>query len=82
MESRASRKERTGIVISNKIKKSIIVKIDRTAKHPKYGRIMKKSVKVAVHDENNSAKVGDRVKIQETRPLSKNKRWRFVEVLK
>ena len=82
MESRASRKERTGVVISNKIKKSIVVKIDRTAKHPKYSRIMKKSAKIVAHDENNSAKVGDKVKIQETRPLSKNKRWRLVEVLK
>ena len=82
MESRSRRKERTGVVIINKADKSIIVRIDRTAKHPIYRRIVKKSTKVMVHDEKKIAKLGDKVNIQETKPMSKNKRWRIVEVLK
>ena len=82
MDSRVRRKERTGVVIINKADKSIIVRIDRTAKHPIYRRIVKKSTKVMVHDEKKIAKLGDKVKIRETRPISKNKRWRIVEVLK
>ena len=82
MESRARRKERTGIVISDKMNKGIVVKIDRTAKHPVYKRVIRKSIKVKAHDEKKEAKVGQRVRIQETRPASKDKRWRLEEVLK
>lgn len=82
MEPRHMRKERTGTVVSDKMNKSIVVRIDRTAKHPVYKRIIRKSSTVMAHDEKNEAKVGDKVRLQETRPLSKNKRWRLVEVLK
>lgn len=82
MQQRANRKKRTGIVINNKMDKTIVVRLDRTTKHPIYKRIIKQSSKFMVHDEKKEAKVGDRVKIQETRPFSKNKRWRLVEVLK
>ncbi|NQV04671.1 MAG: 30S ribosomal protein S17 [Candidatus Omnitrophica bacterium] len=76
------RKERTGVVLTNKMDKSIIVRIDRTAKHPTYRKIIKRSSKVMAHDEKKQAKIGDRVKIQETAPMSKTKRWRLIEVLK
>ena len=73
---------RIGTVISNKMSKSIVVRIDRITKHPIYRRVIKKSVKIMAHDEEEKAAMGDRVRIQETRPLSKNKRWRLVEILK
>lgn len=76
------RKEFTGTVISDKMQKTIIVRITRMAKHPKYKRIIKRYSKFKVHDEKNIAKVGDMVWIQETRPLSKDKRFRIIEVLK
>lgn len=82
MEARSKRKERTGIVVSNKMAKTILVRIDRTTKHSMYGKVVRKSTSVMAHDEKNEAKVGDKVKVVETRPLSKNKRWRLVEVLK
>lgn len=82
MQPRAKRKEKTGIVISDKMNKTITVGVERTAKHPIYKRIIKQRSKFMVHDEGEIAKMGDRVRIQETRPLSKNKRWRLVEVLK
>ena len=82
MEARARRKERTGVVISDKMEKGIVVRLTRTTKHPVYRRVMKASSKVMAHDEKEAAKVGDKVKIQETRPISKNKKWRLVEVLK
>ena len=82
MELRGKHKERVGSVVSDKMEKTIIVRLTRTTKHSIYGRIIKKSRKVVAHDEKNQAKTGDRVKIQETRPLSKNKRWRLVEVLR
>ena len=82
MEPRNKRKERVGTVISNKMNKSIVVKIDLTTKHPIYKRIIKKSLKVMAHDGEEKANLGDRVRIQETRPLSKNKKWRLVEILK
>jgi len=71
-----------GTVISDKMKKTVIVRVIRMAKHPKYGRIQKKYNKFKVHDEKNSAKVGDIVKIQETRPLSKEKCFRLLEIVK
>jgi len=81
MESRAKRKDRTGTVVSDKMEKGIVVRIDRTTKHSVYGRTIRKSTKVMVHDEKNQAKAGDKVRIQETKPISKNKRWRLTEVL-
>jgi small subunit ribosomal protein S17 len=78
---RNQRKVRIGVVVSNKMQKSITVAVDRRVKHPKYGKIMKKTTKFMAHDENNICKEGDLVKIMETRPLSKNKCWRLVEIL-
>ena len=75
------RKERTGTVVSNKMDKSITVRVDRKLKHPVYGKFMRKSKKFTAHDEKNECGVGDTVKIMETRPLSKQKRWRLVEVI-
>ncbi len=81
METRNLRKERVGVVTSNKMDKSITVKVERKEKHPIYGKFVKKTTKFAAHDENNDCGIGDTVKIMETRPLSKNKRWRLVEVI-
>jgi small subunit ribosomal protein S17 len=78
---RNARKERVGIVTSNKMNKSITVSIQRQVKHPIYGKFIKKTTKLMAHDETNDAGEGDTVRIMETRPLSKNKRWRLVEVL-
>ena len=81
MEERNSRKERVGKVVSNKMQKSISVSMDRKVKHPIYGKFMTKTTKFMAHDEKNEANVGDTVRIMETRPLSKNKRWRLVEIV-
>ena len=78
---RKLRKERVGIVVSDKMQKTIVVKIDESVKHPKYGKIMKRTVKFKAHDENNDCGIGDKVRIMETRPLSKSKNWRLVEIL-
>ncbi len=75
------RKERVGIVLSDKMQKTIVVQIRRKALHPEYGKVIEKANKFKVHDEKNEAKIGDRVRIVETRPLSKDKRWRLVEVI-
>lgn len=75
------RKERVGRVVSNKMKKSITIAIDRKVKHPIYGKFMKKTTKLMAHDEKNEAGIGDTVRIMETRPLSKNKRWRLVAIV-
>lgn len=75
------RKERIGKVVSNKMQKSITITIDRKVKHPIYGKFMKKTTKLMAHDEKNEAGMGDTVLIMETRPLSKSKRWRLVEIL-
>ncbi|MEL6560076.1 MAG: 30S ribosomal protein S17 [Bacteroidota bacterium] len=75
------RKERIGQVVSNKMQKTITVSVQRKMKHPIYGKFIAKSKKFTVHDENNDCGVGDTVKIMETRPLSKNKRWRLVEII-
>ena len=80
-EVRNFRKERVGKVVSNKMTKSITVAIDRKVKHPIYGKFMNKTTKLMAHDEKNECGIGDVVKIMETRPLSKNKRWRLVEIL-
>jgi small subunit ribosomal protein S17 len=81
MEERNSRKERVGKVVSNKMQKSISVAMDRKVKHPIYGKFMTKTTKFMAHDEKNEAGIGDTVRIMETRPLSKSKRWRLVEII-
>ncbi|MDO1448477.1 30S ribosomal protein S17 [Rhodocytophaga aerolata] len=75
------RKERVGKVTSNKMTKSITVAIQRKVKHPIYGKFMNKTTKLMAHDENNECGIGDTVRIMETRPLSKNKRWRLIEII-
>ena len=81
METRNLRKERIGRVVSNKMNKGITVAVQRKVKHPIYGKYIGKTTKFMAHDEKNECGVGDTVKIMETRPLSKNKRWRLVEIL-
>ena len=81
MEKRNLRKERIGIVTSDKMDKSIVVAVERKEKHPKYGKFVKRSTSFVAHDENNDCNEGDTVRIMETRPLSKNKCWRLVEIL-
>ena len=75
------RKERIGVVTSNKMEKSFIVSIERKVKHALYGKFLKKTSKFVAHDEENSCNEGDTVKIMETRPLSKNKNWRLIEII-
>ena len=75
------RKERIGLVVSNKMTKSIVVAVLRKMKHPKYGKFVLKTSKFMAHDEKDECSIGDRVKIMETRPLSKNKCWRLVEII-
>ena len=81
MEERNLRKTRVGKVISDKMDKTIVVAVQGNVKHPLYGKIVKKTYKLKAHDENNECKVGDRVKVMETRPLSKDKRWRLVSIV-
>ena len=78
---RASRKSRIGIVVSDKMDKTIVVRVDTRVKHPLYGKIIRSSKKFKAHDENNEAHIGDKVLIVETRPLSKDKNWRLQEVM-
>ena len=80
-ESRGMRKERIGVVVSDKMDKTIIVEIRNRVKHPLYGKIMNRTAKLKAHDENNECGVGDTVRVMETRPLSKDKRWRLVEIV-
>jgi small subunit ribosomal protein S17 len=80
-EDRQERKTRIGIVVSDKMDKTITVKIDRVLKHPEYGRVIHRSAKLLAHDESGQAGVGDKVVVMETRPISKHKCWRLVEVL-
>lgn len=75
------RKEKEGLVVSNKMNKSIVVLVERKIKHIKYGKFIRKSKKFMAHDEENTCNIGDKVKIAETRPLSKNKCWRLVEII-
>ena len=81
METRNLRKTRTGVVTSNKMTKTVTVAVERKVKHPIYGKFVKKTTKFHAHDEKDECTVGDIVKIMETRPLSKTKRWRLVEVI-
>ena len=75
------RKTRTGKVISNKMDKTIVVAIEDSVKHPLYGKVVKRTVKIKAHDEENTCGIGDRVKVMETRPLSRDKRWRLAEIV-
>jgi small subunit ribosomal protein S17 len=79
--TRSNRKEKTGTVISNKMTKSIVVAVERKVKHPKYGKFVKKTSTFMAHDEKNECNIGDTVRIEETRPLSKSKCWRLVEIV-
>lgn len=79
--TRGRRKERTGIVVSAAMQKTIVVRVERRERHPVYGKEMRLFGKFCVHDETNEARVGDKVRIVETRPLSRRKRWRLVEIL-
>ena len=81
MEERNLRKTRTGKVVSDKMDKTIVVAVEDHVKHPLYNKIVKRTYKLKAHDENNECKVGDAVKVMETRPLSKDKRWRLVEIM-
>lgn len=81
MESRNLRKTRIGVVSSNKMEKTCTVKIERRLKHPIYGKFVKSTKKFTAHDEKNETDIGDLVKIMETKPLSKNKRWRVIEII-
>lgn len=78
---RNERKERVGKVVSNKMQKTITVAVDRKVKHPIYGKFVNRTTKFKAHDEQNSAGIGDTVRIMETRPLSKDKRWRLIEIV-
>ena len=80
-EERALRKVRVGMVVSDKMDKTVVVAIEDNVKHPVYGKIIKRTLKVHAHDEKNECGVGDKVRIMETRPLSKTKRWRVVEII-
>ena len=81
MEERNLRKTRTGKVVSNKMDKTIVVAVENNVKHPVIGKIVKRTYKLKAHDENNTCNIGETVKVMETRPLSKDKRWRLVEVI-
>ena len=81
MSDRNQRKIRVGRVVSDKMDKTIVVAIENSVKHPLYKKIVKRTYKLKAHDENNECKVGDKVKVMETRPLSKDKRWRLVEIV-
>ena len=78
---RGSRKTRVGTVVSDKMDKTVVVDVSRTTRHPLYGKILRRSKKYKAHDETNQCRLGDKVQIMETRPLSKDKRWRVTEVL-
>ena len=80
-ETRALRKTRVGLVVSDKMDKTVVVAIEDNVKHPIYGKIVKRTLKLHAHDEENACGVGDKVKLMETRPLSKTKRWRVVEII-
>ncbi|HET7632788.1 MAG TPA: 30S ribosomal protein S17 [Gemmatimonadaceae bacterium] len=80
-QARTSRKTRVGLVVSDKMQKTVVVSLERRVAHPIYGKMMVRSHNVKAHDEENSAKQGDTVRIMETRPLSRDKRWRVVEII-
>ena len=79
--NRALRKTRVGLVVSDKMEKTVVVSIERRVQHPVYGKMIRRTKKLKAHDEQNDAKTGDTVRIMETRPMSKDKRWRVVEIV-
>ena len=79
--SRAARKTRIGLVVSDKMEKTVVVSIERRVQHPVYGKMVRRTKRLKAHDQENAAKTGDTVRIMETRPLSKDKRWRLVEIV-
>lgn len=81
MEERNKRKVREGLVTSNKMDKTIVISVERRLKHAKYGKFLKRTTKLMAHDEKNECNIGDKVRVMETRPLSKSKRWRLVEII-
>jgi small subunit ribosomal protein S17 len=81
MEKRNLRKERVGVVVSNKMDKTIVIAVKRKVKHPMYGKFVNKTSKFYAHDETNDCNIGDTVRVMETRPLSKTKNWRLVEII-
>ncbi|XOQ43364.1 MAG: 30S ribosomal protein S17 [Clostridium sp.] len=81
MSDRNIRKTEVGKVVSNKMDKTIVVAVEDSVKHPLYKKVVKRTVRLKAHDENNECSIGDRVRVMETRPLSKDKRWRLVEIL-
>jgi len=81
IEMRRARKTRVGKVVSDKMEKTVVVSIERRVQHPVYGKMVRRTKKLKAHDEQNAAKTGDTVRIMETRPLSKDKRWRLVEII-
>ena len=81
MSERNLRKSNVGRVVSNKMDKTIVVAIEDSVKHPLYGKVVTRTARLKVHDENNECNIGDRVRIMQTRPLSKDKRWRLVEII-
>ena len=81
IQERGGRKVREGVVVSDKMNKTIVVSVESRVKHPLYGKVMTRTQKLHAHDESNSAGIGDRVRVMETRPMSASKRWRLVEVL-
>ena len=81
MTDRNERKSKTGVVVSNKMEKTVVVAVERLVQHSLYSKSVRQTVKFKAHDENNESNVGDKVKIMETRPLSKDKRWRVIEIL-
>ena len=81
IEERNHRKKRVGTVVSDKMDKTVVIALEEHVKHPKYGKIIKRTVKFKVHDENNECGVGDKILVAETRPLSKDKRWRLVQIV-
>ena len=80
-EVRGMRKTRVGVVVSDKMDKTITIAVKYRVRHPLYGKIMNRTTKIKAHDENNECRIGDKVKVMETRPLSKDKRWRLVEIV-
>lgn len=80
-QERALRKTRVGMVVSDKMDKTIVIAIEDHVKHPTYGKIIKRTIKLHAHDENNECGIGDKVEVMETRPLSKTKRWRLVRII-
>ena len=80
-EERNLRKNRVGIVVSDKMDKTVVIALEEHVKHQKYGKVIKRTIRLKVHDENNECGVGDKILVAETRPLSKDKRWRMVEII-